>query len=82
MSVEIGQGNLYLLIPSKVSWVADFIAVNKHTSIADAVRMFYCSNTYRKLEDETTKMWHLGPVAIYEELMEEWNNNKLNMKQL
>jgi hypothetical protein len=22
---------------------------------------------YRELEDESTKLWHLGPVALYEE---------------
>lgn len=82
MNTEISQGNLYLLIPSKVSWVADFIADNEHISIIDAVRLFYCSDTYRKLENEATKMWHLGPVALYEGLKEEMKKNKLNMKQL
>lgn len=77
MSVEIRQKNLYLLIPSKVSLVADFIADKENTYIVDAVRQFYDSKTYCRLEHEATKMWHMGPVAIYEELMEEKNKKLL-----
>jgi len=28
----------------------------------------YSSDTYRQLEDESTKMWHLGPVALYQDM--------------
>ena len=33
------------------------------------IREIYISKTYKLLEDETTKMWHLGPVALYENMM-------------
>lgn len=26
---------------------------------------------YKKLENESSKTWHLGPVALYEDFMEE-----------
>lgn len=40
---EINQENLYLLLPSKVCWLASMLV-------------------------ENTKIWHLGPVALYQEL--------------
>ena len=34
----------------------------------------YESDMYKRLEDEKTKTWHLGPVALYEEFIEECRN--------
>lgn len=39
-------------------------------SILDAIRAVYRSNTYRDLSREETKLWHLGPVALYEYYLE------------
>lgn len=55
---EINQNNLYLLLPSKVSRVADMIADEKGISLIDAIKNIYSSDTYKKLEKEETKMWH------------------------
>jgi hypothetical protein len=60
---EVNQSNLYLLLPSKVAWMADMLSEDRNTSVVEAMRMIYSSDVYRKLEDETTKMWHLGPIA-------------------
>ena len=68
---DVNQNNLYLLIPSKVCWLVDMLVENKGLSIVDAIKTIYSSNLYKKLQDETTKMWHLGPVALYEELVKE-----------
>lgn len=68
MNVEIKQDNLYLILPSKVSWLADILAEEKGISIVDAMKEIYSSTLYRHLEDESTKTWHLGPVALYQEL--------------
>ena len=38
--------------------------------ILDAIRTVYRSNTYRDLEQEETKLWHLGPVALFEYFQE------------
>ena len=43
----------------------------KGMTIVDAIRKIYASELYRKLQDESSKMWYLGPVALYEELEEE-----------
>ena len=65
---EVNQSNLYLLLPSKVAWMADMLSEERNTSVVEAMRMIYSSDVYRKLEDETTKMWHLGPIALYQGL--------------
>ena len=68
MNLNVTQDNLYLFLPSKISWLADMLSEDKLVSIADAVKEIYASDTYRRLENEETKYWHLGPVALYEDL--------------
>ena len=65
---EINQENLYLLLPSKVSCLASMLVEYKDISIVDAIKKIYASKLYKKLKVENTKMWHLGPVALYQEL--------------
>ena len=68
MNLNVTQDNLYLFIPSKVSWVAEMISEEKNVSIVEAIKDVYLSDIYSKLENEMTKYWHLGPVALYEEM--------------
>ena len=65
---EIDQSNLYLLLPSKVSLLAGMIQKYEHLGLIDAIREIYMSKAYKQLEDESTKMWHLGPVALYQDM--------------
>lgn len=65
---EINQSNLHLLLPSKISWLASMLVEEKGISIADAIKTVYASNLYKRLKVESTKTWHLGPVALYQEL--------------
>jgi hypothetical protein len=67
MNLDITQQNLYLLLPSKMSWLANMLAEDKGISIVEAMKMLYTSSFYARLADESTKLWHLGPVALYEE---------------
>ncbi|MBR1873199.1 MAG: hypothetical protein IJ795_08345 [Bacteroidales bacterium] len=69
MRAEITQQNLYLILAGKVAAVAAFIAESENISPLDALTKFYASNTYRRLEREETKLWHYGPVALYEEYL-------------
>lgn len=69
MNANITQDNVHLLIPSKISWMADMLVKDRGVSIVDAVKILYSSSIYKKLEVESTKAWHLGPVALYEELL-------------
>lgn len=52
----VNQDNLYLFLPSKVSWVAEMLAEDKGMSISDAVSQIYQYDVYKRLEDESTKL--------------------------
>lgn len=69
MNLKITQENLYLLLPSKMSWLATMLADDKGISIVEAIKILYTSLFYTRLADESTKLWHLGPVALYEEYL-------------
>ena len=68
MNLDVTQDNLYLFLPSKISWLAKMLSEDKNLSIGDAVKEIYASDTYSRLEKEESKLWHLGPVALYEEM--------------
>ena len=68
MNLDITQDNLYLILPSKVSRMTEMLADDKNIGIIDALKRIYASDTYRRLEQESTKMWHLGPVALFNDL--------------
>lgn len=57
---------VYLLMSSK-----------KLTSI-EATKTLYCSELYETLENESSKLWHLSPLALYELLEEELNTGSIN----
>jgi len=65
---EITQDNLYLLLPSKVSWLACMLEQKHNLSHIEALKAVYASDAYRRLEQEHTKMWHLGPVDLFREM--------------
>ena len=68
--MKVTQQNLYLLLPSKMSWLATMLAEDRGISIVEAMTILYSSSFYARLADESTKLWHLGPVALYEEFQE------------
>ena len=67
MRADITQQNLYLILAGKAAAVAAFIAEDEHISPLDALTKFYASDTYRRLKPEETKLWHYGPVALYQD---------------
>ena len=71
MNLNITQHNLYLLLPSKMSWLANMLAEDRGITIVEAMKTLYTSSFYARLADESTKLWHLGPVALYEEYLAE-----------
>jgi hypothetical protein len=66
--IEITQNNLYLILPFKVSRVADMLCADEHISTIEAIRRIYTSTMYKQLEQEHTKRWHEGPVSLYQTL--------------
>lgn len=75
---EINQHNLYLILPSKISWLADMLTQYKDVNILEAMKLIYSSQLYQRLQTEATKLWHLGPVALYEELEDELKGGSIN----
>lgn len=69
MNLDITQDNLYLILPSKVSRMAEMLAEDSGRSIVQAVKDIYHSEVYKRMEQESTKQWHLGPVALYQEFL-------------
>ena len=70
MNTEITNENLYLLLPSKALQVARLYQEAHGGSGLDALKRFYSSALDKQLEQEETKLWHLGPVALFETLEE------------
>ena len=66
MQLEVTQQNLYLFLPGKIANVAAIIADRTHCSMAEAMQRFYTSDAYQQLQQEDTKLWHLGAVGLYE----------------
>ena len=77
MNLTITQQNVYLLLPSKMSWMANMLAEDRGISIVEAMKILYSSEMYGRLEDESTKAWHLGPVALYQDFQ---NGNTSQIK--
>lgn len=71
MQLEVTQQNLHLFLPGKIANVAAIIADKTHCSMAEAMQRFYASRTYQQLQQENTKLWHLGAVGLYELYSEE-----------
>ena len=71
MNREITQQNLYLLLPGKINSLAKILVQENGISFFDAINIIYKSKTYKLLENETSKYWTLGPVALYENIMRE-----------
>lgn len=67
---KITQQNLYLILPYKIGQLAILFAKKFNTTLLDAIQSIYRSNTYKELEREESKLWHLGPVALLEHLIE------------
>ena len=67
---RITQDNLYLLLPGKVSKMAVMYAEDFGLPITEALTRIYLSTTYSQLDREETKLWHYGPVALYQMFLE------------
>lgn len=70
MIKAITPETLHLILPYKVSQLALLYAKKFRVTTREALSAIYRSNTYRELEKENTKLWHLGPVALLEIISE------------
>ena len=60
----ITQANIRSILPGKIANVAALLSERKGVSGMDALRMFYFSDVYTKLEREETKYWWLSPEQL------------------
>jgi len=65
MNLNITQDNLSLLLPGKITKLAQFYTEDHHCSMLEAIRYIYSTPFYKELTDESTKLWHLGAVTLY-----------------
>jgi len=72
MNVEY-KATLQMLVPM----IIQTIIMEKKISAIEAVKLFYVSELYSKLENEKTKLWHLSPLALFELLEMELNTGKI-----
>lgn len=70
MIPQITNKNLHLLLPSKIRQTLKVYLEDRDEDAIKALTDFYSSETYRQLEQEETKLWHYGPVALCQEYIE------------
>ena len=46
MNLTVTQDNLYLLLPSKMAWMASMLAEDKGISVVEAIKRLYSSAMY------------------------------------
>jgi hypothetical protein len=67
------KATLQMLVPM----IIQVIIEKKDLPVISAVKLLYLSKLYEKLEIESTKLWHLSPLALYELLEIEQQTGKL-----
>ena len=60
----ITQANIRSILPGKIANVAILLSKKNNISGIDALRMFYLSDVYNKLEREETKYWWQSPEQL------------------
>jgi len=67
------KATLQMLVPM----IIHVIIEKKDIPVISAIKLLYVSKLYEKLENESTKLWHLSPLALYELLEIELQTGKL-----
>jgi hypothetical protein len=67
------KATLQMLIPMLIQTIME----KKDISVVDSIKLLYFSQVYKKLEIESTKLWHLSPLALYELLETELQTGKI-----
>lgn len=68
MNLNITQQNIHLLLPGKLTTLAQFYAEDHECSMFEAIRLLYASPFYLRLADESSKLWQQGATTLYEEM--------------
>lgn len=62
----------------KIPPIIDKITENSNLSTLEAISCFYQSNLYRKLADESLKLWHYGTLTLYTMFQDELLTGKFD----
>jgi hypothetical protein len=74
MTPEKLSALLSILNPTIVQLLID----NRKITNIEAVELFYNSELYEMLENESSKLWHLSPLTLFELLEEELETGIIN----
>ena len=67
----INQENVSSMVSLITHEIMRMLIEDRGISWQEASELLYNSTLYNALEDETTKLWHLSSVALYDMLNEE-----------
>ena len=62
---EINQSNVHLLLPWKIAGIAELWARDANIAPLEAMERFYQTSFYKRLADESTKLWHYSAEQLY-----------------
>jgi len=62
-----------MLVPQVVALIAE----RRNVTTLDAIKLFYASALYERLEVEETKLWHLSALTLYTLFEEELDTGKI-----
>ena len=74
MSPEKFPAILAVLTPPIIQMIME----NKDFTNIEAIELFYNSDVYAMLENESSKLWHLSPLTLYELLDEELTTGSID----
>lgn len=69
--------NISPIIAMITAGILDLLIANRNLSLEEASGILYNSQLYKALEDEETKVWHLGYPLLYDLLEEELDTGKI-----
>lgn len=70
------------LVEANTQDVLKYIIIDTGVPIKDALRLFYASEVYEKLENFNTGLYLESPSYIYELFKDELENNRLVQKEI
>ncbi|GHT88707.1 hypothetical protein FACS189474_4430 [Bacteroidia bacterium] len=65
-------------LQTKIPAIATLIEENNSLDFNAALNLLYTSQLFKDLEDEQTKIWHFSNVLLYDLLMQEKRENKID----
>ncbi|MFP3153924.1 hypothetical protein LQZ18_05730 [Lachnospiraceae bacterium ZAX-1] len=75
------QKNVHAVIALITPGILTLLMEKHGFSVAEASKVLYNSQLYKVLEDEKTKMWHLGYPLLFDLLEEEITTGKITFPE-